>query len=121
LSEELCKAAQTNVDRLRGCRSPVQIHNGVAQEFDYSEGTVFTLFNPFGGATLQAVLSRIHDDTIGKGLIRIAYANPIHEREFEQHTWLERYEMWDSAANRLEHSVSFYRSRADSRTGCSAR
>ncbi len=108
---ELCRVAEKNSRRMRGRKSPIVIHNSRAQDFDYSKGTVFTFFNPFGAETLSIVLDRIH-----AGLeqsprpIRLAYANPKHEAILSQRPWLDRYEMWLKEELGMEHSVTFYRS-----------
>lgn len=110
-SKELCKVAETNAARMRGRKSPIAIHQMPAQEFNYSEETVFTLFNPFGAATLATVLGKL--ELSGKAYprgIRVVYANPEHEEVFARMKWLERYEYWDKDRLHLEHSVSFYRS-----------
>ncbi len=112
LSEEFCKHARINADNMRGRRSPIEIHNRVAQEFDYAQGTAFTLFNPFGASTLDAVLTKIRHDTIASGRpVRFAYANPVHESIFRNHQWLEKYASWDREQKQMEHSVIFYCSR----------
>ncbi len=110
LSKEFCEIARANAGRLRGRKSPVEVHNSNAEKFDYSEGTAFILFNPFGPSTLNAVLSKVHHDVRSRP-VRIAYANPVHDDVFAGHTWLEQYERWDREKLGIEHSVSFYRSR----------
>lgn len=109
LSKELCEIARTNAERLRGRRSPIVVHNSNAEDFDYSQGTVFILFNPFGSLTLDTVLSKIHRD-VHSHPVRIAYANPAHDDVFAAHSWLQPYERWDKEKLGLEHSVSFYQS-----------
>lgn len=108
---ELCRVAEKNSRHLRGRKSPIVIYNSLAQEFDYTKGTVFTFFNPFGAETLSIVLDRIQ-----AGLeksprpIRIAYANPEHDVILSQRPWLDRYEVWLKEELGMEHSVTFYRS-----------
>ena len=109
LSKEFCEIARLNAGRMRGRRSPVVVHNSNAVDFNYSEGTAFILFNPFGPTTLNAVLSKIHRDATGH-LVRIAYANPVHDEVFAGHSWLQPYERWEKEKLDMEHSVYFYRS-----------
>lgn len=108
---ELCQAAEKNSRHLRGRKSPIVIYNALAQEFDYSKGTVFTFFNPFGAATLSTVVERIHAGLQHRPRpIRIAYANPEHDHILAQCSWLDRYDAWRKEERGMEHSVTFYRS-----------
>lgn len=109
-SSELCKAAEANIARMRGRKSPIKVINSTAQEFNYSEGTVFTLFNPFGAVTLNAVLHSIELSLKAHPpAIRIVYVNPMHDEVFAQMKWLERYEFWNANNKKMEHAVSYYR------------
>jgi cyclopropane fatty-acyl-phospholipid synthase-like methyltransferase len=114
LSEEFCSQARLNAEHMRGRRCPIEVHNLMAQDFNYAEGTAFFLFNPFGASTLEAVLSKIRSDLPSDSRsIRFAYANPVHEGVFAKHAWLEKYESWDRASTGLEHSILFYRLRRE--------
>src|SRR4051812_12826289 len=44
--------ARSNGDRLRGRKARIEVRLGDAAEADYSERTVYWLFNPFGARTL---------------------------------------------------------------------
>lgn len=55
-SADLHADAEENIVRLRGRKSPIRSHNISAEEFDYSRGTVFMMFNPFGEATMRKSL-----------------------------------------------------------------
>lgn len=109
LSKEFCEMARVNGERMRGRRSPIVVHNSKAEDFNYSEGTVFILFNPFGPLTLNIVLAKIRRD-VHSHPVRIAYANPAHDDVFAAHSWLQPYERWEREKLGIEHSVSFYRS-----------
>jgi SAM-dependent methyltransferase len=111
LSDELCEDARRNARRAHGLRAPIEVHTGLADEFDYSECTVYFLFSPFGAETMLKVLAKIREDRAGRP-VRIAYANPAYPEAFAAQTWLERYEWWDRAQRHDEHSVAFYRSTA---------
>jgi len=89
LSEALCKLARDNAQTLRGKQSPIEIVAGDAALVDYSDGTVFFFFNPFGPQTLDAVLRRIRESFLCKPrLIRCIYLNPKAHDVFQTHGWL---------------------------------
>jgi SAM-dependent methyltransferase len=111
LSAELCEQARGNARRARGQRSPIEVHQAFAEEFDYSECTVYFLFSPFGPDTMRKVLTKIRADRAGRP-VRIAYANPAYPEPFVEQTWLDQYEVWDREQRHEEHSIAFYRSSA---------
>jgi hypothetical protein len=92
---ELCELSRHNVSRMRHRRAPADIVQGRVQQFDYRQGTVFYLFNPFGPDTLGQVLRNL-----ACGLhtsprpVRIAYVNPTHEEVLEASGFLVRYDHW---------------------------
>jgi len=57
---------------------------------DYTDGTVFFFFNPFGADILRAVLSRIQT-TLGSPPrpVRFLYLNPVHSAVFRSLGWLK--------------------------------
>jgi cyclopropane fatty-acyl-phospholipid synthase-like methyltransferase len=105
ISPQLCAIAASNVARLRGRRTPVIIHNRSAIDADYTETSVVWLFHPFGGRTMDAVLTKLRDDRKGKPL-RIAYCSPAEEAVFAKHDWLQLIEKVDNYF-----PVNFYQSR----------
>ena len=93
---ELCQKARENAEQLRGRQANVTIIQGKAQEFDYSQGSVFYLFNPFGPVTLKEVLAKIGEAVAAhRKPIKIIYANPVYESVFSETPWLERYMQMD--------------------------
>jgi cyclopropane fatty-acyl-phospholipid synthase-like methyltransferase len=110
ITERFCADATANIARMRGRRAPVEVHNVAAQDFDYSAGTAFYLFSPFGPATLDAVLDKIYKDRAGLP-VRFAYVNPAHPEPFARQSWLEEYDHWDKARTGEAHSVRYFRSR----------
>jgi precorrin-6B methylase 2 len=50
-SGELAGIAERNARALRGRRAPIEIRIGDAAEADYTEGTIFWIYNPFGERT----------------------------------------------------------------------
>ncbi len=91
LDEALTQSARGNIRRMRGSRSPVEAICADAAFYDFSEGTAFYMFHPFGAATMRTVLSRIHE-SLQKSprSIRLVYVNPVHEAVLEEMPWLQR-------------------------------
>jgi predicted RNA methylase len=88
-SKELASIAKRNARSLRSRLAPIEIRIGDAIEADYSEGTIFWIYNPFGERTMHAVLSQL-----GRSLsasprrIQIVYVNPVCEAVFREFSWL---------------------------------
>jgi hypothetical protein len=58
---------------------------------DYSFGTVFVLYNPFGDDVMKGVLERIQLSVNQRPRhVRLAYVNPVCERIFDESNWLRR-------------------------------
>lgn len=109
-SAPLSEIAKENVKKLRRSRSPVKVQTTEAQTFDYSVGSVFYMFHPFGPNTLREVMKELK-----KGLqrvprkIRIVYVNPVHNNILQECSWLEQYERWDARTRLfLEHPVAWW-------------
>ena len=113
LSSELCQIARRNAQMMRGKRTDILVHNINAEDFDYTVGTVFYLFHPFGPRTMQNVLERMSDGlNRNPRQIRIVYSGPVHEDLFSRVGWLERYSRWTKHSHRFVHEiVSFWRSK----------
>lgn len=111
LSPDLCAQARVNAVRVRGRKSPVLVHEGGADAFDYGDATVCYLFSPFGAATLDLVLDKIRRDSDGRS-VRLAFQNlnEAQEAVFAEHPWLDRYAYWDPQTYHTQHNVAFYRS-----------
>lgn len=106
LSESLAERARANVNRLRGRRSPVEVIAGDAAFVDYSEGTAFYLFNPFGATTMQIVLDRIRESVVANPRrLRLLYVNPVHESVFAASGWLTKAEDLTSRVFRTHASL----------------
>lgn len=106
--------ARKNAQRMRGRKAGITILNMPAQQADFSRGTVFYLFNPFGPATLGQVLERIRASVLANPRpIRIVYACPRQEQVLGDSGWLERYDSWASGKDlALDEPVSFWRSKS---------
>jgi cyclopropane fatty-acyl-phospholipid synthase-like methyltransferase len=111
LSEQLCQIARANAARLHGRKTPVEVHHGYAQEFDYRDATACYLFHPFGATTLDLVLNKIRTDRDGRA-VRIAFQNPdaAHAAVFAKHDWLQPYTRWEPTTHHTQHVVTFHRS-----------
>jgi cyclopropane fatty-acyl-phospholipid synthase-like methyltransferase len=111
-TKELCDVARSNLERIRQKRAPVEVIHGKAEDFDYSRGTVFYLFHPFGPNTLKSVVTLLGRELQRKlRSIRIVYVNPRHESVLEETDWLERYAHWSAGAPSsrfVTYAVSFW-------------
>jgi hypothetical protein len=112
-SAQLSRQAEINGKKLRGRNSPITILHMLAQEFDYSRGTVFYMFHPFGPNVLLQVLEKMQTGfNLRHRCIRIVYVNPVFEELLKKCEWLEEYERWmPNTKGNNEHVISFWRSR----------
>lgn len=77
---ELAAIARQNATTLRGPHAPIEVRIGDAAEIDYSDGTVFWMFNPFGKRTLLCVLELMEQSLrVSPRPIQIVYVRPEHE------------------------------------------
>ena len=107
LLEELCMAARHNAESLRGRKKPINVICANATKADYSDGTVFTLYNPFGEATMRVVIKSIRESFYkNPRSIRIGYYMPVCEYILAEESWLERY----ASFRTMSSCVSFWRS-----------
>lgn len=107
ISPILAQGARQNALSLKGRLAPIEIIVADAASADYSAGTIYTLFNPFGPETLRATLSKIHASVLANPRrIQIAYLNPIHDSIFASTSWLTSTAHLRSAASRT--TASYY-------------
>jgi hypothetical protein len=106
-NRQLATLARLNVLRMRGKQSPVQVHVGPAEEFDYSSVTVLYLFNPFEAEILDIVLHKVNKHRAGES-VRIAFVMESARQRlvFSSHSWLECYDRW---TDRAGHTNALYR------------
>jgi cyclopropane fatty-acyl-phospholipid synthase-like methyltransferase len=111
IDKALCEAAEANVRRLQGARTPIEIVNASATEFDYRDCTVFVLFNPFGAATVGKTLDAIKSTLAEQPReLRFGYVNPFHDFLFEDSGFLKCYDRWERRPwSGLKFNVSFWR------------
>lgn len=109
-SRSLSEVARNNSHRLRPDHSRINIHSIEAQHFDYSIGTIFYLFHPFGPETLREVLVQLCDGLRrNRRPVRIVYVNPVHKDIFKEFSWLTEYEYWVPSEDRSpDHPVSWW-------------
>ncbi len=92
----LADKARENARVLRARRARVLIISGDAAVQNYSGGSVFIMFNPFGADTMRRVLGRIRTSlALGKSA-RFAYLNPVHETVLQHCGWLRCARRWRS-------------------------
>ena len=109
LLEPLCQIARRNAISLRGRKAPIQIVCGDATTVDLSEGTIYFMFNPFGGETLRDTLENIRCSLSQKPrAIRIAYYNSKYQSVLEALGWLVKVHEFDTFAG---HRVTFWENR----------
>ncbi len=96
LSSDFAKMAEANAGTLRLRMSPIEIKVGDAVQMDYRDGDIFFFGDPFGYATLRAVLARIRQ-TLEVRPRRILcifwiplYVDPRVERVIQSTGWLTR-------------------------------
>jgi len=109
LLEPLCQIARRNAISLRGRKAPIQIVCGDATTVDLSEGTIYFMFNPFGGETLRDTLENIRCSLSQKPrAIRIAYYNSKYQSVLEALRWLVKVHEFDTFGG---HRVTFWENR----------
>jgi precorrin-6B methylase 2 len=109
LLEPLCQIARRNAISLRGRKAPIQIVCGDATTVDLSEGTIYFMFNPFGGETLRDTLENIRCSLSQKPrAIRIAYYNSKYQSVLEALGWLVKVHEFDTFGG---HRVTFWENR----------
>ena len=94
LDSSLVEAARSNARRLRGRRAPIEVRCQDAATADYSEGTIYFLYLPFGIETMKDVLDAIkrsidenpraitivyYNALFGNVLQNIGWLKPVHE------------------------------------------
>jgi SAM-dependent methyltransferase len=94
LDPVLVSAARKNAERLRRRRAPIEVRCQDAATADYSEGTIYFLYSPFGPATMRDVLNGIQKSLVvqprkitiiyynamfGDVLLTCGWLDPVHE------------------------------------------
>jgi SAM-dependent methyltransferase len=81
--------ARRNAEHLRRQRAPIEVIEGDAAEHRFTDETIVYLFNPFGAATLRAVLRNLHA-SVGERprRVRLCYYHPHHAEVVAAAGWL---------------------------------
>ncbi len=88
LDKTLVGIARDNVNKLK-LKIPIEIFHHDAARFDFKEGTVFFMFNPFGQKTLRRVLENIRYSLhTNPRKISIVYRNPVYGSMLDACDWL---------------------------------
>lgn len=88
---QLADVARENAGRLRGRRTMVEVVNLDAALADYTCGTIFWMYNPFGKATMSVVPERLRQSLLDvPRRATIAYANPELAPLLDNQAWLRR-------------------------------
>ena len=112
----LSAIALRNVEALRFHHNPITVLTMEAQDFDYTVGTVYYLFHPFGPGTLTKVMKQIQlgVECVPR-LVRIVYVNPVHNSVLQKCSWLIETETWKAGELRSpEHTVTWWQNKIDS-------
>jgi len=80
-----------NPARLRQRRSPIEIRCEDATLSNLCDGTIYFMYNPFGGKSMKSVLDKIELSLKTKSRrVRIVYYNSVFEELFVSCKWLHR-------------------------------
>jgi SAM-dependent methyltransferase len=91
LDPSLVEAARSNAERLRGKRTPIEVRCQDAATADYSEGTIYFLYWPFGIETMKDVLGSIKRSVDqDPRAITIVYYNAMFGNILQEVPWLKR-------------------------------
>jgi SAM-dependent methyltransferase len=90
LDPSLVEAARGNARRLRGRRTPIEVRCQDAATADYSKGTIYFLYLPFGPETMRDVLESIRR-TVEENPrdVTIVYYNAMFDEVLQNLTWLK--------------------------------
>ena len=91
LDPNLADAARRNAERLRGKRTQIEVRCQDAATTDYSEGTIYFLYWPFGKSTMLDVIENIRRSVEeNPRSITIVYYNAMFSDVLQNSTWLAR-------------------------------
>jgi predicted RNA methylase len=109
-SPSLAAIAGRNAAALRPRHAPIEIRTISAEQFDFTQGSVFYLFHPFGPNTLRAVLLALHKSLeSAPRLVRLVYVNPVHADVVREFTWLVEQEHWKAGSGASpDHDIGWW-------------
>lgn len=86
-----CRAASANAAAFAGRGAAIEIIEGDAAGYAFRDETLLFLFNPFGRATLRAVLENLRASLSRRPRrVRIGYYHPVHADLLDAVPWLRR-------------------------------
>ena len=110
LFEELCTVARHNAECLRGRKTPIDVICVDATKIDYSDGTVFMLYYPFGELTMRAVIKSIRESFYKNPRnIRIGYYESPCEHILAEESWLEKFASFRTVGG---NEIGFWRNKS---------
>jgi SAM-dependent methyltransferase len=93
----LCEIARQNAARMYGRIAPIDVLCMDASRADFSDGTMYFFFNPFGPETLNKVIVNIENSlSEHPRKIRIVYYNALHEEVLHSCAFLNLYHAFHS-------------------------
>lgn len=108
LYPSLCEVAERNAQTLRGRVSPIEVRQQDVAQADFTGGTIFFLFNPFGAETLRAAMQQINASRRETPReIKLIYYKDLHTSVLEDCSWLEKFDEMKTFSGIR---VSFWRS-----------
>jgi predicted RNA methylase len=112
LNGDLLNQTLENVGKMRGRKALIDPVQKSAEDYDYMDATVVYLYNPFNARVTELVMDKLFlAYSQSPHVIRVVYANPVHERVLKKHGWLEKYEEWPASDFAVfGYPVSFWRS-----------
>lgn len=86
-----CRLAAKNAALFGGRGAPVEIVRADVAAYPFRDETLLFLFNPFGRATLRAMLENLRLSLLAKPRrVRIGYYHPVHADLLDATPWLRR-------------------------------
>jgi SAM-dependent methyltransferase len=111
LDARLVEAARSNAKRLRGKRAPIEVRCQDAAMADYSEGTMYLLYCPFGPDTMHDVLEKIRQSVLeNPRKITVVYYHAMFGEVLRSCAWLEQVCELQTLVSR--YPISFFVNRA---------
>lgn len=112
LSADLAIIAAENARRLRPTHAPITVSALDVRRYDYTVGTVFYMFHPFGPNTMNGMLDALSDGLRrSPRTVRLVYLNAVHDDVLSRRPWLTPSARWEEGRFRPSpHSLSIWTS-----------
>jgi cyclopropane fatty-acyl-phospholipid synthase-like methyltransferase len=90
INHEFADRARRNAVTANGREVSIEIREGNAAEMNYSDGTIFFLFNPFGEETMKRFLHSVKVSLASNHrIVRFIYARPNHRCVLAETKWIK--------------------------------